>query len=98
MVVTKEQIDRIEECNKKQNEGKGFICVGYIINWLRKNDLPMARRIFSIDGDKMTQYPDIYILIADTIGCRLHGTKNCQNALCKPVYDELVKWCNFSQS
>jgi len=97
MVVTKEQIDKIEALAMKQNEGRGIICVGYIVNWLRKNDLPMAQRIFSIDGDKMTQYPDMYILIADTIGCRLHGTKNCNNALCKSVYDELVKWCNLEK-
>lgn len=97
MTILKDQIDKIENLAKQQNDGRGVICVGYIANWLRKNDLPMARRIFEVDGDKITQYPELYILIEDTIGCRTHGKESCDNWLCKTIRDDLSRKVALNQ-
>jgi hypothetical protein len=96
-MITKNQIDKIETLAKQQNNGRGIICVGYIVKWLRQNDIIMARRIFETDGDKITQYPELYILIEDTIGCRTHGKELCDNWLCKTIYDDLSRKAALTQ-
>jgi len=91
MNISKEQIYKIETLNTIQNNGKGIRSVIYIVNWLKNNDLVMAQKLFNENGDIIIRYPELYILIVDTIGCRVHGKENCMDGFCKAVYDEMSR-------
>jgi hypothetical protein len=96
-MLTKEQIDKIETLNNSQNNGRGIICVGYIIKHLRNKDIPLAQKVFTANVDTLIRHPELYILLVDTIGCRCHGKENCQDGLCKDIYSELLREMALNQ-
>ena len=96
-MFTKEQLNKIETLNNIQNNGKGIRSVIYIVNWLQKNDLFMAKKIFNENGDIIIRYPELYILLVDSIGCKIHGKENCQDVSCKNIYDEISRQMALEQ-
>jgi hypothetical protein len=90
-MLTKEQIEKIETLNNIQNNGKGIRSVVYIVNWLKNNDISMAQKLFNENGDIIINYPELYVLIVDTIGCKIHGKENCMDGLCKEIYNEISR-------
>jgi len=62
----------------KENDGRGISCVRNIVTYLHLKRIDAAKQIFSIDGDKIRQYPEIYQYIEQNLGCRLHGTIDCE--------------------
>lgn len=64
-----------------ENSGRGVTCARSISDYLRLGDRASALAVWFNDGDKV-QYPELYKLMVETLGCRLHATKACQEWLC----------------
>lgn len=64
-----------------ENDGRGIECVRQMCAGIHMNKPEDARTIFKTDGDKITQYPEIYHFIEQNLGCRLHGTLNCPRCM-----------------
>ncbi|MCD6434935.1 MAG: hypothetical protein J7L15_00885 [Clostridiales bacterium] len=75
-------IDRLDELQMVENEGRGIICVKYIISSLRREDIKEAIYVYKWEGDKIRAYPLVQQWFYDYMGCRLHLKKDCQNSLC----------------
>lgn len=88
--ITVEEIDKLEEVNNMQNQGRGIQCVKGIISTLRIGNFDMAQRIRQWDGDKTRSYPEVEKVLTKLFGCRLHGKIDCDNSLCKQYYETII--------
>jgi hypothetical protein len=82
-MITNEQIETLNALQAKQNDGRGVECVRHIVLYLKRNDERSAKAVWSLDGDKIRQYPELEKYIIELFGCRTHFVHNCQNWLCK---------------
>jgi hypothetical protein len=96
-MLTKEQIEKIETLNNIQNNGRGIICLGYIVKHLKNKDTQLAQKVFTANVDTIIRYPELYVLLVDSLGCNCHGKENCQDGLCKDIYSELLREIALNQ-
>ena len=75
-------IDKLDELQQVENEGRGITCVKHIINCLRLEDRHTAEHIYQWDGDKIRSYPFIQQWFYENFGCRGHLDKDCKSSLC----------------
>lgn len=75
-------IDKLDELQMVENDGKGIVCVKHIISCLKKNDVDMAKQVYQIEGDKIISYPLIQQWMVKNFGCRIHWDKDCKSSLC----------------
>lgn len=76
------QAEHIQFAQELVNGGRGVTCVRSMADYLRLGDRASALAVWFNDGDKVQQYLELYKTVVETLGCRLHATKACQERLC----------------
>jgi hypothetical protein len=80
--MNSEHIQELNELQKQCNDGRGISCVKSIIICMERGDIVSAKFVYSIDGDKIRQYPYVNEWLMKHFGCRIHHIVNCTNTLC----------------
>ena len=81
--MTPELIIQLDEMQKTKNRGLGVETIRGIIFYLKKGDIEKAKVVWSWDGDKIRQYPDLWDFLITHLGCRTHGIINCDKTFCQ---------------
>jgi hypothetical protein len=80
--IKQEDIDKLDELQSKENDGRGISCVKTILFFLRHNKIDEARACRQNEGDKINSYPLVELQINKMFGCRTHLRKMCNHWLC----------------
>lgn len=65
-----EAADMLDSLQARQNNGRGVTCVRSIVHYLRNNDFDSAKAVWSNDGDKIRQYPEVEVYCISIFGKR----------------------------
>ena len=84
-MVTDEQIDKLDELQSVECDGRGVTHIKTIVHFLRKGEVELAKNTYRIEGDKTRAYPKIEDYLRELFGCRSHFNKDCDHWLCKMV-------------
>jgi hypothetical protein len=75
-------IQRLQELQEVENEGRGILCIRDILGALKRNNLITAQNIYQWEGDKIISYPQVQQWFEENFGCRLHLKKDCDRPIC----------------
>ena len=76
-------IKELDDILARTNQPMGSSTGRAIANSLRKGNVEEAKTVYSIDGDKLTQYEELNKWVHMNLGCRTHGLINCTCKFCR---------------
>jgi hypothetical protein len=77
-----ELADELETLQASEHGGRGICHIKSVIAYLRRGQYEYAFNVYRIEGDKTHMYPHIKSFLADRMGCRLHGVRDCPGWVC----------------
>ena len=76
------RISELLDILNRTNQPMGSSTGRAIYQSLFNGNVEEAKTVFSNDGDKLTQYPELHLWVINNLGCRTHGVVGCKNRLC----------------
>lgn len=89
--MDKNKIDQLDQLQSQYNSGRGIAHIRHIVFYLRQNDIESAKTIYSTEGDKTSQYPELQEFLWNLFGCRTHYNKNCQDPICTALRKQWIE-------
>ncbi len=87
-----ELVERLRALNAVANDGRGSSTIRGILLEIDRGDEASAKAIWSNDGDKLWQNPELNLTVIELLGCRGHHVYNCKNRLCVALKKDVEKW------
>ncbi len=91
MNTTQADIDRLDELQAKENDGRGISCVRTILTYLRRGENQLAAAVRSTEGDKTRVYPEVEEQLYQMFGCRTHRSHDCGSEICAFIRETHLK-------